>query len=249
MASFDAHILRTAGLELLSLLWAHDVSAELARDARSPDELVSRNRDESYSWIIMLKQDSMLKIRTMDRKDVADVELPNSQLLNWLRAAIRERTSRQTTSSLRGPDNALSLGTSTHGPDGGVGGMAMPNTEQEVKVLIAGTRSKKSNRRIIIEQAQANAASLLHSFLDGPIAAVETSDMVLELIQETALSEPETWRRAEQSVDKNERKYVQEIHDMLASWRTAWEAGHGADRHAFVYNFRTTKCIYYDLGA
>jgi len=246
VASFDAHILRTAGLELLSLLWAHDVSAELARDARSPDELVSRNRDESYSWIIMLKQDSMLKIRTMDRKDVADVELPNSQLLNWLRGAIRERTSRQTTSSLRGPDN---LGTSTHGPDGGVGGMAVPNTEQEVKVLIAGTRSKKSNRRIIIEQAQANAASLVHSFLEGPIAAVETSDMVLELIQETALSEPETWRRAEQSVDKNERKYVQEIHDMLASWRTAWETGQGADRHAFVYNFRTTKCIYYDLGA
>ncbi|KXJ93018.1 translation initiation factor kinase [Microdochium bolleyi] len=249
VASFDAHILRTAGLELLTLLWSHDVSAELARDARSPDELVSRNRDESYSWIIMLKQDSVLKIRTMDRKDVADVEIPASQLLNWLRSAVRERATRHAGASLRAAENTLALGlTHTAGAGGSGGGTVIPNTEQEVRVLVAGTRSKKFNRRIVIEQAQANAASLLQDFLDGPIAAVETSDVVLDLIQNTALSDVESWRRAEQSVDKNERKYVQEIHDMLSSWRAAWDADSG-ERHAFVYNFRTTKCIYYDLGA
>ncbi|EMR72131.1 putative serine threonine-protein kinase gcn2 protein [Eutypa lata UCREL1] len=205
VASFDPQVLRTTGIQVLSALWSHDVSAELANDARTPDELVSRNRDETYSWIIMIKQDSVLKIKTMDRKDVADLEIPMTELFAWLRTA-------------------------------------------DVRVLVAGTKSKKFNRRLVIEQAQANAAALLRRFLDGPIAAVETSDAVLDLVRDTALSDPESWRRVEQSVDKSEKKYTHEIHDMLASWRASWENGKGV-RHAFVYNFRTTKCIYYDLGS
>ncbi|KAI0885185.1 serine/threonine-protein kinase gcn2 [Annulohypoxylon maeteangense] len=236
VASFDAHTLRTAGIEILSMLWSHDISAELARDSRSPEELTSRNRDETYSWIVIIKQDNVIKIRTMDRKEVPDAEISASQLLPWLRIALRERGSAKQSeaASSAAPISA--------------GASVTPNPDQEVRVLVAGTRSKKFNRLVVIEQAQANAAALLHTFLDGPIAAVETSDVVLDLIQETALSEAETWRRAEQSVDKSERRYVREIHDMLKAWRSAWENKDGG-RHAFVYNFRTTKCICYDLGA
>ncbi|KAI1407456.1 serine/threonine-protein kinase gcn2 [Hypoxylon sp. FL1857] len=236
VASFDAHTLRTAGIEILSMLWSHDISAELARDSRSPEELTSRNRDETYSWIVIIKQDNVLKIRTMDRKEVPDAEISTSQLLPWLRAALRERgTTKQ--SELASSAAPIAQG----------GGLT-PNPDQEVRVLVAGTRSKKFNRLVVIEQAQANAAGLLQTFLDGPIAAVETSDVVLDLIQETALSEPESWRKAEQAVDKNERRYFREIHEMLQAWRSDWENKDGS-RHAFVYNFRTTKCIYYDLGA
>ncbi|KAI1138901.1 serine/threonine-protein kinase gcn2 [Hypoxylon sp. FL0543] len=236
VASFDAHTLRTAGIEILSMLWSHDISAELARDSRSPEELTSRNRDETYSWIVIIKQDNVLKVRTMDRKEVPDAEISTSQLLPWLRAALRERgTTRQ---------SELASSAAPVAQGGGV----TPNPDQEVRVLVAGTKSKKFNRLVVIEQAQANAAGLLQTFLDGPIAAVETSDVVLDLIQETALSEPESWRKAEQSVDKNERRYFREIHEMLQAWRSEWENKDGS-RHAFVYNFRTTKCIYYDLGA
>ncbi|KAI0381720.1 serine/threonine-protein kinase gcn2 [Hypomontagnella monticulosa] len=236
VASFDAQTLRTAGIEILSTLWSHDISAELARDARSPEELTSRNRDETYSWIVIIKQENVLKIRTMDRKEVQDAEISTSQLLPWLRAALRERGSAK-----------QSEAASSAAPIAQGGGLSL-NPDQEVRVLVAGTRSKKFNRLDVIEQAQANAAGLLQTFLDGPIAAVETSDVVLDLIQDTALSEPESWRKAEQSVEKNERKYVREIHDMLHAWRSSWENKDGC-RHAFVYNFRTTKCIYYDLGA
>ncbi|KAI1391102.1 serine/threonine-protein kinase gcn2 [Hypoxylon trugodes] len=237
VASFDAHTLRTAGIEILSMLWSHDISAELARDSRSPEELTSRNRDETYSWIVIIKQDNVLKIRTMDRKDIPDAEISTSQLLPWLRAALRERGTARQSEAI---SNATPLAQN---------GVISPNPDQEVRVLVAGTRSKKFNRLVVIEQAQANAAGLLQTFLDGPIAAVETSDVVLELIQDTtALSEPDSWRKAEQSVEKNERRYVREIHDMLLAWRTAWENKDGG-RNAFVYNFRTTKCIYYDLGA
>ncbi|KAI6090786.1 serine/threonine-protein kinase gcn2 [Hypoxylon rubiginosum] len=237
VSSFDADILRTAGIELLSMLWSNNISAELARDARSQEELITRNRDETYSWIVIIKQDNVLKVKTMDRKEVPDVEISTTQLLAWLRAALRERGTAKQSDSV-----------SSATPIAQNGGL-VPNANQAVRVLVAGTRSKKFNRHMVVEQAQTNAAALQQASLEGPIAAVETSDTVLELIQNTALSEPESWRRAEQRVDKNERRYLGEIHDMLLEWRADWEnKDKDGCRHAFVYNFRTTKCIYYDLG-
>ncbi|KAI1180891.1 serine/threonine-protein kinase gcn2 [Nemania sp. FL0916] len=240
VASFDAHTLRTTGIETVSTLWSHDISAELARDSRSPEELISRNRDESYSWIIIIKHDT-LKIRTIDRKDIPDTEIPITELIPWFRAALRDRGSRLQVSHKQSEAtvNVTSLSQ---------GASVTPNPGQEVRVLVAGTRSKKFNRQTVIEQAQGNAAALVQNFLSGPIAAVETSDHVLDLIQNTTLSDSESWRKAEQAVDKNERRYMRDIHDMLADWRSIWEEK-GGSRHAFVYNFRTTKCIYYDLGA
>nr|ATL63226.1 protein kinase GCN2 [Pestalotiopsis microspora] len=237
VASFDTSILRSDGIELLQTLWAHDISAELARDARSPEDLLTKHRDESYSWIIMVKQEAVLKIKTMGRKDVPDAEVPTTQVISWLRAELRER------------DRYLAH--RAVDPAGGSSGAEksgnLTNTEQKVSVFTAGTKSKKFNRRTVVEQAQANAAALVQNFLDGPVAAVETSDAVLELIQATALSDAESWRSLEQSVNMAERKYMREIHDELLTWRNAWETKNGS-RHAFVYNFRTTKCIYYDLG-
>jgi translation initiation factor 2-alpha kinase 4 len=238
VASFDTGILRTSGIELLENLWAHDISAELARDSRSPEDLLTRHRDENYSWIIIIKQDGMLKIKTMGRRDVPDAEVPSTQLLPWLRAELRERDRHL---HLRHADT--SSGASALDKTG-----IPTNSEQKVVVLVGNTKSKKFNRRIVMDQAQANAGSLVQNFLEGPIAAVEVSDVILDYIDKTALSDAESWRKAEQSVNMAERKYMGEIHDMLLTWRNVWENKNGS-RHAFVYNFRTTKCIYYDLAA
>lgn len=231
-------ILRTSGVELLQTLWSHDISAELARDARSPEDLLIKHRDENYSWVIIIKQDAVLKIKTLGRKDVADAELPSTELLSWLRTEMRERERHLATRLIDASGGVNPIEKTGHAG----------NQEQKVHVLVAGTKSKKFNRRIVVEQAQANAAGLVRNFLDGPIAAVETSDVVLDLIQETALSDAESWRTAEHAVNMAERKYMREIHDMLLTWRNVWEMKNGS-RHAFVYNFRTTKCIYYDLSA
>ncbi|ORY71147.1 serine/threonine-protein kinase gcn2 [Pseudomassariella vexata] len=238
VASFDTGMLRSAGVEILQTLWLHDIRAELARDSRSPDDLMTRNRDESYSWIIIVKQDGVLKIKTMGRKDVADVEVPTTQLISWLRAELRERDRQLTVRQTDASSTAAALEK----------GVIPPNPEQEVRILVGNTRSKKFNRHIVVEQAQVNAAALLQSFRYGPIAAVEASDIVLDLIDATALSDAESWRKAEQSVNMTERKYMGEIHDMLLTWRNMSETK-GGSRYAFVYNFRTTKCISYDLGA
>ncbi|GKT84907.1 protein kinase [Colletotrichum tofieldiae] len=236
VASFDAAVLRSTGIEILQTLWSHNISAELAKDARSPEDLLSRNRDEGYSWIIIIKQDAILKVKTMDKKDTPDVDIPMAQLLSWLRGEIRERDSKSLV-KLRGNTQQSETGAA-----------AEAHQEQDVRVLTAQTRSKKFNRRTVVEQAQVSAASLVHSFLDGPILAVETTDQVMDLIRDTCLSDGESWRKVEHSVTTAEKKYVREIHDMLLNWKWAWERKN-ASRHSFLYNFRTGNCIYYDLGA
>lgn len=233
IASFDAAVLRSTGIKILDKFWAHDISAELAKDARSPEDLLAKHRDESYSWII-IKQDSMLKIKTMGRSDVADVDIPAAQLLSWMRPQIRERDSRAAIK----PRGTVSQSESVSSGD--------RDRAQDVKVLVAQTRSKKFNRRTVVEQAQASATSLVRSFLDGPILAIETTDQVMDLIQDTSMSDHESWRKVEHAVMTSEKKYVRELHDQLETWR--WEYEKNGSRHSFIYNFRTGNCLYYDLG-
>lgn len=237
VASFDSALLRSAGVELLQTLWSHNLSAELARDARSPEELMARHREETYSWVIIIKQDSMLKVKSVGKKEVPDVDMPITQLLSWLRSEIRDRDARALT-KIRG-------GSSSHAEQNGQ--HTEKDHEQSVKVLVSQTKSKKFNRRTVVEQAQVSATSLVQSFLTGSILAVETTDQVIDLVQETTLSDSESWRKVEHSVTTSEKKYVREIHDQLDTWRYNYEKNNGS-RHAFLYNFRTGHTIYYDLG-
>lgn len=253
VASLDPSLLREQGIEVLSILWAHAISAELSSDARSPEELLSKTHKETFSWIVILKQDNQAKIKSMWSKDVPDVDMQTSQVLSWLRGEIRERESRAG-ARLRG---ASSFVVGDVGPSNLSAGV-VDRQDQEVRVLVAQTRSKKFNRQTVVDQAQVAAARELQSFLDGSIAAIETSDTVINLIQKTSLSEPDTWKQVEQAVGTAEKKYVREIHDMLLAWRSRWErkqrgladrSGTEGTRHAFVYNFRSGRCVYYDLGA
>ncbi|KAK4239143.1 anticodon binding domain of tRNAs-domain-containing protein [Achaetomium macrosporum] len=244
VASFDPSILRSSGIELLQSLWAHGISAELARDARSPEDLLSSYRDESYSWIVIIKQDNLLKIKTMGRKDAPDADIAAKELLSWLKSEIRDRESRsgmrfRSTAGVPHSDSANAIPIAASGEQ---------EHQQEVHVLVAQTKSKKFNRRAVVEQAQASASRLVQSFLEGPIAAIETSDAVMDLIKGTSLSDPESWKKVEHCVGTAEKKYVREIHEMLKQWRWEFETKNGPG-NAFVYNFRTGKCVYYDLGA
>lgn len=184
-----------------------------------------------------MKQDNTIKIKTMGRKDVADADVPANQLLSWLKSEIRDRDHR-TSARSRGAVAASETTANT----------AEAGSEQDVSVLVAQTKSKKFNRQAVVEQAQTSAQRLVQSFLEGPIAAIETTDAVMDMVRGTSLSDSDSWKKVEQSVTTAEKKYVKEIHSMLTAWRWEWEAKKGA-RHAFVYNFRTGNCLYYDLGA
>jgi eukaryotic translation initiation factor 2-alpha kinase 4 len=236
VASFDASVLRSTGIEILNQLWANDISAELAVDSRSPEDLFQKYRDDQHYWIVIIKQDSILKVKTMGRKDIQDTDITISQLLPWLTSEIRDRDQRD------GISDRVKLIRHTSQSNAG---SAVEN-EQEVRLLVAQTKSKKSNRRNLVEQAQVRAASLVHSFLDGPILAIETTDHVLDLIKETRLSDADSWRKVSQNVTTAEKRYIGEIHDVMKNLATS---NKDATRNSFIYNFRTGACIYYDLGA
>lgn len=68
----------------------------------------------------------------------------------------------------------------------------------------------------------------------------------MDLIRETKLSDPESWRKLTHSVPTAERRYIGEIHDMMSDLALQ---NKDITRNAFVYNFRTGMCVYYDLGA
>ncbi|KAG8158764.1 hypothetical protein KVR01_011207 [Diaporthe batatas] len=247
VASFDPVIRRSTALEVLRALQTNAISAELADEARSPDELIPDRPEEQPAWMIIVKAD-ILKIKTFWR-NVPDEELPARELLSWLRSDMREReSSAKTTASsssssrprggLAHPEGPNPLGDAGPFPHSGHSHQHHP---QEVRVLTAQTKSKKFNRQTVVEQAQSSAARLVQGFLGGPVAAIETTDGVLGAIRGTSLSEPDTWRRLD--VTNAEKKYVREVQDMLLEFRDA------GLKHAFVYNFRTGSCIYYDLAA
>jgi translation initiation factor 2-alpha kinase 4 len=50
-----------------------------------------------------------------------------------------------------------------------------------------------------------------------------------------------------QSVQLNERQYLQQVQDILAGWRKEWSEGEGI-REACLFNFRTGHCVYYDVS-
>jgi translation initiation factor 2-alpha kinase 4 len=236
VASFDASVLRSTGIEILNQLWGNDISAELAIDSRSPEDLLSKYRDDQHYWIVIIKQDSILKIKTVGKKEIQDVDIPMSQLLSWLANEIRDRDQRDGISERI----KLARNQSQIHPN------SVVENEQEVRLLVAQTKSKKNNRRNIVEQAQNRTASLVQSFLDGPILAIETTDNVMDLIRGTRLSDADSWWKVSQSVTAAEKRYIGEIHDVIKNLALQ---NKDRTRNAFIYNFRTGGCIYYDLGA
>ena len=240
VASFDSAALRSIGWKIVNDLWANDISAELAADTRAPEELLAQYREDRHSWIVIIKHEALasgkpdLKIKNMDKKEEADVQ--STGLLNYLRGEIRERDQREGTN-----ERAKLLRGSSH-----ANGTANMKNERKgpVQVLMASHKSKKANKWRVVEAAHAKAQELVASFTDGPIASVETRDEILDLIRETRLSDIESWRKISQEIMPSEREYLWQIHELLDRFRMQYK---DTTRSCFVYNFRTSTCIYYDL--
>ena len=139
--SLDSATLRSSGLTIVQELWANDISAELVIDTSS--EASGRQQSEEgtapHSWIVIVKQDDTLKVRS-SRKE--DHEIRASELVAWLRSEMRERDRVEGKTHDR---TRLLRQTSSH-PE-----LAFNDREADVRVLVSQTRGKKTNRRSIIE--------------------------------------------------------------------------------------------------
>lgn len=243
VSSFDATVLRTVGVKTIQELWASDISAELAVDATSLEELITRYRDGNHNWIVIAKQDSKergLKVRNIIRKEEYDVR--SAELVGWLRGEIRSRNQREGVM-----DYPRLLRSPSH-PDAG----ASPNERaNDVRILVSQHRSKKTNRKNIVESALLRSREVVDKALNGPIAAIDTRDDLLEAIRDTRLSDPDSWRTVIQNAPITERKYLGQVHELLcdiANESLKERPAGGGYTNAFIYNYRTGSCIYYDLG-
>ncbi|KAF2715270.1 kinase-like protein [Pleomassaria siparia CBS 279.74] len=262
VASFDSKVLRSTGVKMVSELIAHGYTSELAMDAHSIEDLLRHYRDDHHSWVIVIKHGVAapdkpdkpdLKVKSIAKKEDSDIR--TGDLLNYLRNELRDREAREGTTAAaqrltRGP---VAPGTASSSSMSATSSSST-TTKANVDVLISHHRSKKTNKWSIVEAAQTRSAELLSSFHGAPIAAIETKDEVMHLIRETRLSDPDGWRKAIQSLPIAERKYLQELHDLLLGYAAKWKAvslegtgRSGEGGKAFVYNFRTGGCLLYDL--
>jgi translation initiation factor 2-alpha kinase 4 len=85
---------------------------------------------------------------------------------------------------------------------------------------------------------------------NGPIAAIDTRDEVLDAIRDTQLSDAESWRSVIQNAPLTERKYLSQVHELLTDLAIENRANNSTESYtnAFIYNYRTGSCVYYDLG-
>lgn len=119
-------------------MWANDISAELAVDASSFEELVTHYKDDNHNWVVIVKQDSKergLKIKSLTRKEEFDVR--TSELVGWLRSEIRARNQRD-------------LKYTSQQDAGG----SVNDRTNDVRILVSQHRNKKTNRRNIIESGK-----------------------------------------------------------------------------------------------
>lgn len=236
--SFDQSLLDSVGVDILHELWSNSISAELAEEdhGNNAENTFAKSKDakEDHSWVVLIKSEDSMKIKTSSRKDEIEVRL--SDVTGHLRGEIRERdrlegrTPRASTLYQSGQQDV-------NGPE--------IDREVDVKVLMSQNKGKKVNRKTIVEAAQQHKAEYLQNCADSPIVAIETKDDIFEGIIDTRLSDPESWKKFIQSAAPGERQYLGQLQDLL---RTMAKESVPGNTTAIVYNFRTKACISYNLG-
>ncbi|KAH0354067.1 Serine/threonine-protein kinase, partial [Aureobasidium melanogenum] len=246
VASGDPTVLRSTGIKVLASLWANDFSAELAMDARTIDDVLSKQRDASHPWIVMVKHEASSTLKVRNSTTDTETEVASTNLIAHMRSELGERESREA-GNHRSRHHPALLRHSSHHNEANSNGERSKNN---VQVLMAQHRGKKSNKYHIVEAAQQRWASYIDTWKSAPILAIEGREGIIDNIRdETRLSDPDSWRKLIQSTPLAERQYLAQVHELLLEMRKKWEQGEeGAGREACLYNFRTANCVYYDVG-
>lgn len=224
VASGGTDELRVAGFKIVTSLWDSNISAEMCSEEGS-------FRDRDYTFLVHLRHEASMTVRvtsTDNESEETDVAIPS--LIPHLQQELRDRANTKVRQPL------LRAHSSQH------------DSQHNVQVLYARIGSKKGNKYGIVNDTKRLWSEYLDRIKDAPALAIETRDDMLDVIQSTRLSDPESWKKAGQSVPVGDGGYFLQVKEMLESWRKDWQDGDGF-REACIYNFRSQRCIFYDLGA
>ena len=145
--SFDHGLLNTVGVDILHELWCNGISAELAEGEHGTNAentfAKTENLKEDHSWVVLIKSEDSVKIKSTSRKDEFEVRL--ADLTGHLRSEIRERDRLEG----RAPRASMLHQNSQQDING-------PETDREVniKVLTSQNKGKKVNRKTIVEEGE-----------------------------------------------------------------------------------------------
>ena len=145
--SFDQGLLNTVGVDILHELWSNGISAELAEGEHGTNAentfAKTENLKEDHSWIVLIKSEDSVKIKSTSRKDELEIRL--ADLTGHLRSEIRERDRLEG----RAPRASMLHQNSQQDVNG-------PETDREVnvKVLTSQNKGKKVNRKTIVEEGE-----------------------------------------------------------------------------------------------
>ncbi len=231
--SFDQSLMSSIGIAILNELWANDISAELAERYHGISNEYVRNTEnkESYGWIVLIKSEDTFKIKNNARKEETEIRL--SELGVHLRSEIRERDreeGRATTSKI--PLHRHVSHTEQSGNDS--------SREPEIKIIVSQVKTKKVNRKTVVEEALFRARQWRGATQDYPIIAVEIKDSTFDSLQKTNIQDPETWKKISQDSAPQDRQYLATIQNTLESMEDT--------PAVFIYNFRTRQIMHYHLG-
>ena len=97
--------------------------------------------------------------------------------------------------------------------------------------------------------ALARSREVLDKAVDGPIVALDIRDDILEAVRATRLADPDSWRTMTQNAPLVERAYLRDLHDLLQDLANERKDQDGQEMYsnAFIFNYHTGACIYYDL--
>ena len=145
--SFDEGLLELVGVDILHELWSNGISAELAEgDHGLSDEnkfVKTKDSKEDHSWVVLIKSEDSMKVKTTSRKDEIEVRL--SDLTGHLRNEIRERDrleGRTPRASTQHQSNQQDFS----GPEA--------DRDIDIKVLTSQNKGKKVNRKTIVEEGK-----------------------------------------------------------------------------------------------
>lgn len=225
VTSFDEYTLHNTCVDVLRNILDAGISAELSDLFSSMDELERAYITVSRYWLVIVRPGgTKIKVRSPSREES---DVLGSDLASWLREEMSERVSTNHT------EPVLRRMRSSHGA----------GERDNVSVLTPTHKSKKVNRAAIIDSAKSAAQELAGNIIRNcNVLAIDTDDETLQKIRNSRLSDGESWRAVKHAVALNDRGYMQEIQGHLQDWANDGQDG------AFLYNYKTKTCIFYDLG-
>ena len=226
----DTKLRDRSAIKLMSDLWANNISTELAdvdQLGTSSNFARSSPAKENHGWTVLIKGSDTVKVRNTSRQDENEVRIVD--LVHYLGNEIRERDRREGRNApmtLPRLDSQQSVATISQ--------------DAEVKVLLSQSKTKKMNRKTIVEEALSRAQEWRDASLENPIVAVETRDDIFQGLQSTKLDDPDSWKRLIQAAPPGDRQYLTQLQHILKAEQEA--------KAVFLYNFRSKSILFYALS-